>query len=82
MRLIASHVVPTAGEFAPLVLSRPCTIHGWRPISVSIQPNAHATKGKKVVTTATQRNHFNRSSRRFHIRNAPISATSATNEPA
>ena len=38
--------------------------------------------GNAIVATPTQRNHFSRSSRRFHIRNAPMIATSATNEPA
>src|SRR4029453_15184887 len=33
--------VPTLGELASSVFSSPCTIHGWRPISVRTQP-AHA----------------------------------------
>ena len=82
MRLITSHVVPTAGEFALEVLSSPCTIQGWRPSSVSNQPNVVATNGTKLVTTPIQRNHLRRSSRRFQNRNAPTSDTSATIEPA
>ena len=72
----------TAGEFASDVFSRPCTIHGCRPISVSIQPNVIATNGRNDVKTAIQRNQRSRSSRRFQSRNAPRSATSATMLPA
>jgi hypothetical protein len=38
VRLIPSHQTPTFGEFACEVFSSPCTIQGWRPISVRIQP--------------------------------------------
>ena len=71
----------TAGEFASAVFSRPCTIHGCRPISVSIQPAVIATNGRNIVATPTQRNHLSRSSRRLQSRNAPTSATSATRLP-
>jgi hypothetical protein len=75
-------VEETAGEFASPVFSRPWTIHGCRPISVSIHPAVIATKGRNDVKTASQRNHLNRSSRRFQSKNAPTSATSAMRLPA
>ena len=81
MRLIASHVVLTAGEFALAVFSSPCTIHGCRPISVRHQPKMHARNGKTTVTTPIQRNHFSFSSRRFQKRKAPMIDTSATIDP-
>ena len=33
------------------------TIHGWRPISVKIQPKAEARKGVKIATTESLANH-------------------------
>ena len=42
----------TDGEFALIVFIRPCTIQGWRPLSVSIQPAVFMTNG---VTTAQER---------------------------
>ncbi len=55
----------TLGEFASAVFSSPCTIHGWRPISVSTQPAVVAMNGKKAATTPTHRNQRHRSNRRF-----------------
>src|SRR5436309_13291483 len=81
LRLMASQVVLTEGELASAVRSRPCTIHGCRPISVSTHPDAAARNGKNVAATADQRNHLNFSSRRFQKRKAPTTATSATSEP-
>ena len=46
VRLKTSIAEETAGEFASAVFSRPCTIHGCRPISVSIQPAVIATNGR------------------------------------
>src|SRR5262245_33354344 len=81
-RLIASQVVLTLGELASAVCSRPWTIHGWRPISVSIQPNEAATKGRNVFTTPAQRNQRAVASRLRRYRNAPTRAIRATSEPA
>jgi hypothetical protein len=61
-RLMASHVVLTLGEFASLVSSSPCTIHGWRPISVRIQPAVAAMYGNAIAATAVHRNQRARSS--------------------
>ena len=35
---------PGTGEIASAVRRMPCTIHGWRPLSVTIQPAMMATK--------------------------------------
>ena len=48
--------MPTFGEFALLVSSRPCTIQGWRPISVRIQPAVAAMYGSAIATSAVQWN--------------------------
>ena len=52
----------TAGELASAVFSRPCTIQGWRPISVRIQPAVAAMYGNVVATSAVHRNQRARSS--------------------
>ena len=61
-RLMPSHAVPTFGEVALLVSSRPCTIHGWRPISVRIQPAVAAMYGNAIAAIAVQWNQRARSS--------------------
>ena len=62
-RLIPSQAVPTLGEFASAVCSSPCTIQGWRPISVRIQPAVAAMNGSAIATIAVRRNQRARSSR-------------------
>ena len=57
-----SHVVLTLGEFALLVSSSPCTIQGWRPISVRIQPAVAAMYGKAIAAIAVHWNQRARSS--------------------
>ena len=54
MRLNASMAEETAGECASAVLSRPCTIHGCRPISVRIQPAVAAMYGNAIATIAVR----------------------------
>ena len=61
-RLMPSQVVLTLGEFASLVFSRPCTIQGWRPISVRIQPAVAAMYGRAIATSAVHWNQRARSS--------------------
>ena len=55
-------VEETAGECASAVLSRPCTIHGCRPISVRIQPAVAAMNGNAIATIAVRWNQRARSS--------------------
>ena len=45
MRLTTTAVVLTDGETPSLVSCRPCTIHGWRPFSVSTQPAVFIRNG-------------------------------------
>ena len=52
----------TFGEFALLVSSSPCTIQGWRPISVRIQPAVAAMYGSAIATIAVHWNQRARSS--------------------
>ena len=56
-------VADTEAETPFLVNMRPCTIQGWRPFSVSIQPAVLITKGRITIQDATRKNHFARSSR-------------------
>ena len=54
--LMISSVVPTDGETPSLVSIRPCTIHGCRPFSVSIQPAVFIRNGDATAQVATNRN--------------------------
>src|SRR6476619_6334140 len=74
-RLIATQAVDTLGEFASLVSRRPCTIHGWRPISVSTQPALAEMYGNEIPTSAIHWNQRACSSFRFRYSQAPIAAT-------
>ena len=46
------------GETPSLVLSRLKTIHGWRPISVKIQPTIRAVRGSGKAHTAIRHTHL------------------------
>ena len=50
-------VALTDGETPTTVFIRPCTIHGWRPFSVSIQPAVFMRNGVTTAHTASRRNH-------------------------
>src|ERR1051325_2666930 len=52
MREVAASPVLTAGEPLSAVLKTPNTVHGWRPISVKIQPNEFASSGMATVVMA------------------------------
>ena len=53
--LVTTRVVLTDGETPLLVIIRPCTIHGCRPFSVSIQPAVLMTNGSGTAQTASRR---------------------------
>ena len=55
-RLTPSIVELTFVDRASAVFSRPCTIHGCRPISVRIQPAVAAMYGNAIATIAVQWN--------------------------
>jgi len=73
-RLVATVAVLTLGETACEVFSRFCTIHGWRPISVRIQPKIAAMYGNAIATTAIHPNHRAFSSLRLRYSHAPTAA--------
>lgn len=56
MMLVATWAVLTDGETPLLVSIRDCTIHGWRPFSVSSQPDVLIRNGRTAAQTATGRN--------------------------
>src|SRR5689334_24105461 len=49
---VAAVPVLTDGEPLSAVLKTPKTVHGWRPISVKIQPNELASSGMPTVVIA------------------------------
>ena len=49
-------VALTDGETPLRVSCRPCTIQGWRPFSVSIQPAVLMTKGTITAQMAMRQN--------------------------
>src|SRR5271165_2996145 len=61
-RLIQISVEVTDGEFALIVFINPCTIHGWRPFSVSSQPAVFITYGVTTAQIDRRRNHFDSAS--------------------
>jgi hypothetical protein len=48
--------VALTGETASAVRISPCTIHGWRPISVVNQPASNATSPLGPISSAKRRN--------------------------
>src|SRR5262249_4146796 len=74
-RLIPGQVALTLGELAFLVSSRPCTIHGWRPISVRTQPALAAMYGNAIAAIAVRWNQRARSSFFFQYSHPPRAAT-------
>jgi len=56
IRLIHSQVTLTVGEIPLLVSMMPCTIHGWRPLSVSSQPAVFIRNGSTAAQVATHKN--------------------------
>ncbi len=62
--LIQISVALTEGDAPAEVFISPCTIHGWRPFSVSIQPAVFMMNGVRTAHMAMRRNHFACSSRR------------------
>src|ERR1700744_322383 len=55
-RLIQISALLTAGELALTVFCSPCTIHGWRPLSVSNQPPVFIRNGVTTAHTDIHRN--------------------------
>src|SRR4051794_5970864 len=72
--LVTTHAVLTVGETPLAVFMSPCTIHGCRPFSVSIQPAVLMTNGSGTTQPASRRNHPGRASLPRQIRQHPHSA--------
>ena len=79
--LIHSQVVLTVGEMPFLVSMMPCTIHGWRPLSVSSQPAVFIRNGSTAAHTATHRNTRDVASLPRRISHSPHSDMSRTSAP-
>ena len=60
--VVATSQAGTLGDTALRVRSRPCTTHGWRPISVKIQPAVLARIGSAIAHVVSRRNRRDRSS--------------------
>src|SRR4051794_19668194 len=80
-RLRTISVLLTEGDTPSDVFMRPCTIHGWRPFSVSIQPAVFITSGAAAAQVATHRNTRAWGSRPRHHSHTPHSASRAASEP-
>ena len=79
--LIQSQVVLTVGEMPFLVSMMPCTIQGWRPLSVSSQPAVFNTNGSTAPQTATHRNTRDVASFFRRISHSPHTAMSRITTP-
>ncbi len=80
-RLIQISVELTDGELAFAVFCRPCTIHGWRPLSVNSQPVVFIRNGVTTAHTEIVRNHRELRSLFLWSNHAPHSASSRTRLP-
>src|SRR5450759_4655485 len=69
------------GEVASAVRSRPWTIQGWRPLSVTTQPAITATKPIHQHCAMTRRYQFVSNSVPRHHRKAPSSAAAIMKKP-
>jgi hypothetical protein len=81
IRLIHSVVVLTVGEIPFLVSMMPCTIHGWRPLSVRNQPAVFIKNGSTAAHTATHRNRRDAASFPRRISHSPHTEISRTTIP-
>ena len=76
--LMTKEVKLLDGEIPFLVSMMPCTIHGWRPLSVRNQPAVFIKNGSTAPQTATHKNTrevasvFRRSS---HSPHTPMTST-------
>ena len=69
------------GETASRTSCRPCTIQGWRPLSVRAQPAVFIRNGSTATQMATRRNHLAVASFLRQSSHAPHSPTSSTTTP-
>ena len=81
IRLIHSQVTDRVGEMPSLVSMRPCTIHGWRPLSVRNQPAVFITNGSTAAHTATRRNTGEVASFFRYVSHSPHAPMSRTSTP-
>ena len=70
------------GETPSLVLSRLKTIHGWRPISVKIQPTIRAARGSGKAHTAIRDTHLFFGKRPLRISQRPAAERSTGSIPS
>ena len=80
IRLIQMSVALTPTEFALTVFSRPCTIHGWRPLSVSSHPAVFIKNGVTTAHTENHKNSFELRSLSLCSSHPPHSASSRTSD--
>src|ERR1700693_3641253 len=74
-------LAPGTGEVASAVRSRPSTIQGWRPLSVTTQPAITATKPIHQHCAMTRRYQRVSNSVPRHHKNAPRSAAAIMKKP-
>ena len=81
MMLVTIVAVPTEAETPSRTSWSPCTIHGWRPFSVSNQPEMFRMNGSGAIQTARRRNHRVRASVPRNSRNPASSANRSMSPP-
>ena len=78
MTLIQSSVVLTDGDRPFFVSMMPCTIHGWRPLSVSSQPAVFIRNGSTTSQVAIHRKRLEVASFLRRFSHSPQRATRVT----
>ena len=78
---IQASVVLTPGESPFAVVISPKTTHGWRPISVKIQPAELPASISRGVAIAIRPNHFDVGALPRRVRNRISAAKSAASMP-
>src|SRR4051794_18937293 len=77
-----THQIPLAGVTASEVRMDPSTVQGWRPPSVTIEPDASATTAAIPEMATDLRNHFVEGRSRFrHQTNANQTASRKSRVP-
>src|SRR5882724_11579962 len=74
-------LAPGTGEVASAVRRMPYATQGWRPLSVTIQPEITATKPSHQLQDSASRYHRVSNRRRRHHSHAPIQPAASINSP-
>ena len=79
--LITTVAVPDGRDTPSAVCISPCTIHGWRPFSVSIQPAVFITNGARTAQIASRQEPAATSADRLRHSSQPPHSDSRNSSP-